>query len=191
MGRNGGYDGYRADTAQQATRQRARRVQESRAEPRSPAVRDFEEQFAAMMARSGLPRMSAKVLVCLLTSEHGSLAAAELIHRLKVSPASVSKAVAYLEQIGLIRRERVRRRERYFIDDDTWYEACLGVVQMCATWADSAGRGAELFDGTPAGTRLDEMRQYFEHVGQGTARAAEQWRQALAAQRPPAQTMAT
>ena len=38
--------------------------------------------------------------------------------RLQVSPASVSKAIAFLEEQGLIRRERdERRRERYFVDE--------------------------------------------------------------------------
>ncbi|MCI2420895.1 MarR family transcriptional regulator [Saccharopolyspora sp. K220] len=121
--------------------------------------------------------MPAKVFVCLLTSETSSLPAAELVQRLQVSPASISKAVAYLEQLRLIRREREtrKRRERYVIDADVWYLACSQVVEFCATWENAARRGAEVLGGTPAGARLDEMSQYFENVGRDLARSAERW----------------
>jgi hypothetical protein len=184
VSRNGGYDGYRAENAQQATGRRARRVRETPPEHASAAVREFEAEFAAMMVRTGLTRMPAKVLVCLLTSEHGSLGAADLVHRLQVSPASVSKAVAYLEQIGLVRRERGRRRERYFTEENVWYQACMQEVRLCATWAGAARRGAEVLGDTRAGARLDQMSRYFEHVGHDLALAAERWREVFTAERP-------
>jgi hypothetical protein len=187
--RNGGPSGYRADRAHQATRRRARRIEgaPAGAHGREPDfLRAFEEEFAAMMTRTGLPRMPARVLVCLLTAGDGALSAAGLVHRLRVSPASVSKAVAVLEQIGLVRRERGARdrRERYVVDDDVWYRACSQVVQACGVWEASSRQGAELLGGTTAGARLAEMSRYFEHVGRDLAQAAEHWRRVLAAERP-------
>lgn len=181
VGRNGGYCDYCADTAQRATGRRARRVQGRPPSRASVAVRDFEEQFAAMMAQTGLPRMPARVLGCLLVSEHGSLVAAELIHLLQVSPASVSKAINYLESLELIKRERAQRRERYFVGDDIWYRAYVRQVQVCATWASAARHGANVLGGTPSGARLDEMSQYFEHVGRDLANSAEHWREVFGA----------
>ena len=59
--------------------------------------------------------MMARVMACLTLSDSGSLTAAELAERLRVSPASVSKAIAFLETQDLVRRFRDEggRRERY------------------------------------------------------------------------------
>ncbi|MFF2775960.1 MarR family transcriptional regulator [Streptomyces sp. NPDC058052] len=50
--------------------------------------------------------MMARVLAALFPTDSGSLTSAELVRRLRVSPASVSKAVGYLENQALITRER-------------------------------------------------------------------------------------
>ncbi|MGW5688853.1 GbsR/MarR family transcriptional regulator [Nonomuraea sp. NPDC003754] len=130
MARNSAPGGYLAGRAQQATGQRARRSRpvratESPADGRPPAiVRGFVEQFATLLVGTGLPRMPARLFVCLLTSDSGSPTSAELVRRLQVSPASVSKAIGYLEEIELVRRTQDSgRRERYVIDDDVWLRA--------------------------------------------------------------------
>ncbi|MEU8270354.1 helix-turn-helix domain-containing protein [Sphaerisporangium sp. NPDC049002] len=198
--RNGGHDGYRADHAQQETGRRARRGKPAPSTAGSPAppsaadtygrdrdaVHGFEERFTAMMVQTGLPRMPARVLACLITDDVASLTAAELVRRLRVSPASVSKAVGYLEQLGVVRRERDarRRRERYLIDEDVWYRASVREVQVCAMWADAARQGAEVLGATtPAGTRLDQMSRFFGFVGRDMAQAAEHWREVFTSQR--------
>jgi predicted transcriptional regulator len=194
--RNGGQDGYQADRAHQSTERRARRRKPSRSATAPvdadaygrdrEAVHDFEEQFTTMMVQTGMPRMTARVLVCLFTSDTSSLTAAELVQRLQVSPASISKAVAYLEQLELVRRERDarQRRERYVVDDDVWYRACSREVQICEMWANAARQGAEVLGAaTPAGARLSEMNQFFGFVGRDMAQAAEHWRHVFAKQR--------
>lgn len=188
VARNGGRDAYRAEHAHLATAQRAHRIHHTStsAPPPAPApLRDFREQFTAMMVATGLPRMPAQVLVCLLTAENDGLPAAELAADLRVSPASISKAVLYLEQLRLIKRERDthRRRERYLIDDDIWYQASTREVQTCAAWAGAARQGAELLADTPAGNRMAEMAQYFHHVGQDLARSAQHWHDTLTSRR--------
>ncbi|SPL88720.1 unnamed protein product [[Actinomadura] parvosata subsp. kistnae] len=45
------------------------------------------------------------MLACLFTSDTGDLTVADPTQRLRVSPASISKGVGYLELISLIRRE--------------------------------------------------------------------------------------
>jgi DNA-binding transcriptional regulator GbsR (MarR family) len=192
--RNGGHDGYRADRAQQTTAHRARRRKPSAAPPRSAtadaygrdpaAVLGYEEQFTAMMVRTGLPRMMSRVLACLFTSDSGSLTSAELVQRLQVSPASISKAVGYLEKLELVRRERDQRRERYFVDDDVWFRAWAASARSITMWADAARQGVDVLGATtPAGARLDEMSQFFSHLGNDMAKAAEHWRQVFTAQR--------
>lgn len=192
IARNGGPHAYRADRAQQATGRRARRRPPSQhpvthggagdAYGRDPeSVREFEERFTAMMVLTGLPAMPARVLTCLFLSDSGSFTAAELVERLRVSPASISKAVGYLESLGLVRRERDnRRRERYLIDDDVWYRAWSSSNRSLAMWADAARQGADVLGpATPAGARLRTTSQFFDFVGQDMVKAAEHWRQTL------------
>ena len=174
VARNGGPGGYRADRAQQATGRRARRrrpvtppAPPPEAHGRDPeAVRDFTEQFATLMVHTGVPRMAARVLASLVTTDSGALTAGELVARLRVSPASVSKAVGYLERLDLLRRERdPRRRERYVIDDDVWLRTWLTSARTNEVLADTAKCGVEVFDpATPAGTRLDQMARFFAQL---------------------------
>ncbi|MFE5506428.1 helix-turn-helix domain-containing protein [Amycolatopsis japonica] len=178
VARNGGAHGYRADQAQQATRWRARRRKPGpppeTAQP-PETLRDFETEFAETMAATGVPAMMARVLACLFTADTGGGTAAELVARLEVSPASVSKAVGWLEQRGLITREREGRRQRYVIDDDFGYRAWQTSLEAMTQWAEVTRRGAALLDG-PAGARLDATSRFFRHLRKDMSEAAEHWR---------------
>ena len=180
IARNGGLDGYQADRAHEATGQRARRRKSARfselltdieAHGRDPgAVQAFTDQFVTLMVQTGLPRMAARVFACLITTDSGALTAAELVQRLRVSPASVSKAINYLEGLGLVQRARDLRRERYFIDDDLWLRTWLTDAQRHATWADTARHGVDILGkATPAGARLDQMSQFFGQLANDMA----------------------
>ncbi|MER6998580.1 MarR family transcriptional regulator [Streptomyces sp. NPDC000410] len=194
--RNGGPDGYQADQAQRATQERARRRRPTPVPAPAPAggpaseqppggdpdreVRALEEQFTAIVIGTGLPRMTARVLACLYLTDSGSLSAADLVQRLRVSPASVSKAIGELEQQELIRRERDprRRRDRYVIDADAWFRSWTASARQNTALADFARTGAETLGVTsPAGARLRDIGDFFEHVGRAMLQAAEQWRQ--------------
>jgi predicted transcriptional regulator len=189
--RNGGPTAYRADLAHRATERRARRRRQ--AAPRGPdtppqphgrdpeAVREYEETFTAVMIASGLPKMMSRVLVCLYTTDAGSLTASELAQRLQVSPATISKAITFLESQDLVRRERdERRRDRYVVDDDLWYQSMVASVQSNAQVVETARQGvAILGPGTPAAIRLEKAARFLDFVGESLARAAEQAREVL------------
>jgi hypothetical protein len=189
--RNGGPTAYRADLAHHATERRAHRRR--RAAPRgaqapsqddgrdTEAVREYEEAFTALFVQQGLPRMMARVLTCITTADAGSLTAADLVQHLQVSPASVSKSVAFLEEQGLIRREREdRRRERYVVDADVWYQSMIAAARSHALLAETAQQGvAVLGPDTPAAVRLQNMAGFIGFVGDSIARAAEQARDML------------
>ncbi len=165
--RNGGPGGYRADHAQRATGRRARRGRPTAAVA-APA-HAFVEEFAAQMVRTGLPKMAARVFASLVTTDAGALTSAELVALLRVSPASVSKAVGYLEGLELLSRDRDgdpgRRRERYRIDDDVWLRTWLTSARTNATLAELAQRGTTVFaPATPTGARLERMRKFFEQL---------------------------
>ncbi|MFQ6329606.1 helix-turn-helix domain-containing protein [Nocardia sp. CWNU-33] len=192
--RNGGPDDYRADQAHKATRQRARRHKQVQLPPppipdsghgRDPqAVQDFTESFTALLVQQGLPRMEARVLTCLYITDSGALTAAELVGWLRVSPASVSHAVAFLEQQGMLRRERVPggRRERYVIDDEIWLRSLLAALQMNSALAAASQRAAEILGPTtPAGARFESSAELLLLVSEAYRQAMEQWRQSLAA----------
>ncbi|GGO28561.1 MarR family transcriptional regulator [Microbispora rosea subsp. aerata] len=195
--RNGGPGGYAADRAHEATRQRARR----RRQPRPPAapvpdgghgrdpeaVRDFTEAFITLLVRQGLPRMEARVLACLYVDDSGAATAADLVQRLRVSPASISHAVAFLEQQGMLRRERVpgTRRERYVVDDEIWLRSMQASLRMNEALADASRRGAEIFGAaTPAGARFASSAELLLLVSDAFRQVIERWQQARAAQRP-------
>lgn len=169
VARNGEPGDYRPDRAQQVAGRRARqrtdRATRQLADGRpSEPEREFVEEFAALLAATGLPRMTARVFVCLLTSDAGSLTAADLVRRLQVSPASVSKSIGYLETMDLVMRrpDPGRRRERYVIVDDVWLRAWRTDTGAHAKVADAARRGTGIFGAdTPAGTRLVRMGQFF------------------------------
>ncbi|MFB6888066.1 MarR family transcriptional regulator [Kitasatospora sp. NPDC056327] len=206
VARNGGPGDYGAARADEATQDRARRRRQPRpAEHPAPdggygrdprAVQDFTDSFIALLARSGLPRMEARVLGSLYVSETGALTAADLVRRLRVSPASVSNAVAFLEQHGLLRREREpgERRERYVADDDIWLRSLLGAAQMNGLLADMARRGAEVLGpDTPAGARFDSSAELFVLLSESMRELMETCRRHLAGRRaeqaaPPRRT---
>jgi DNA-binding transcriptional ArsR family regulator len=189
--RNGGPAAYRAELAHRATERRAHRRRQATA--RRPAalrpapgcdldaVRDYEERFTTVVMQSGLPRMMSRVLVCLYTTDSGSLTASELVQRLQVSPASISKAVTYLERLELVRRERdERRRERYAVDDDVWYQSMMRSARDNAQLAETARQGvAVLGPASPAAARLQNIARFLDYVGESITRAAEQAREVL------------
>jgi hypothetical protein len=189
--RNGGPTAYRADLAHHATERRARRRRHTvarrphapapTAAPDDEAVREYEEAFTAVVMQSGLPRMMSRVLVCLYTTDSGSLTAAELVQRLRVSPASISKAITFLERLELIRRERDdRRRERYVVDNDLWFQSMMRSAHDNARLADMARQGVDIFGrDTPAAVRLENIARFLDFVGEGIARAAAQAREIL------------
>ncbi|APU40665.1 MULTISPECIES: helix-turn-helix domain-containing protein [unclassified Streptomyces] len=190
--RNGGPAGYRAEAAHRATERRARRRKPAASRGAGPAalphgrdpeaVAEYEERFTTVMMQSGLSnKMTARVMVCLLTADSGSMTAAELVERLQVSPASVSKSIAFLESQALVRRERHEgRRERYVIDENLWYQSMVASVRSLNQQVDIARQGAGVLGpGTPAAVRLENVARFLDFVAESLARAAEQARDVL------------
>lgn len=68
------------------------------------AVAEFEETFTTVPVASGLTKMAARVLTSPFTTDAGSLTASQLAQPLRISPASVSEAIAFLESQSLVRR---------------------------------------------------------------------------------------
>ncbi|MFD7507593.1 helix-turn-helix domain-containing protein [Streptomyces sp. NPDC059850] len=189
--RNGGPTAYRADLAHRATERRAaRRKQAAPRDPQAPpqahgrdaeAVREYEEAFTTVLMHTGLPKMTSRVLACLYITDTGSLTASDLAQRLQVSPASISKAITFLESQGLVRRERDdRRRERYVVDDDIWYQTIMASARANAPLVEVARQGVGILGpDTPAAHRLESMARFVDFVSETMVRAAQQGREVL------------
>ncbi|MDH6134696.1 DNA-binding transcriptional ArsR family regulator [Kitasatospora sp. MAA4] len=189
--RNGGPTTYRADLAHRATERRAHRHRQ--AAPRGQgtpaqahgrddaAVREYEEAFTTLLMQQGLPKMTARVLTCLFIADAGNLTASELVQQLQVSPASVSKSISFLEEQGLIRRERDdRRRERYFVDEDVWYQSTIASARGIAQIAETARQGVGVLGrDSPAAVRLENIARFSDFISETIVRAAEQARDIL------------
>ncbi|BCJ40786.1 hypothetical protein GCM10010168_91900 [Actinoplanes ianthinogenes] len=164
VARNGIPGDYLAGQAHESAARRAPRRRPGAARRAVPEPPPFREEFAALLAGTGMPRMCARVFVCLLLHESGSMTSAELARELAVSPASVSKAIGYLEVMDLIARhvERGSRRQRYLVVDDVWTRAWRTDTTAHADLAAAALRGAEIVGpGTAAGARLAGMSRFF------------------------------
>ncbi|MEU1359850.1 helix-turn-helix domain-containing protein [Micromonospora zamorensis] len=189
--RNGGPLAYRADLAHRATERRAHRrrpassrTTESVLQPhgRDPeAVVEYEETFTTVLMASGLNKMAARVLTCLFTTDSGSLTASELAGRLQVSPASISKAITFLEGQSLVRRQRdERRRDRYLVDDELFYQATIASARANDQLVETARQGVALLGPhTPAAARLENIARFLDFISESIIRAAEQAREVL------------
>lgn len=190
--RNGGPTGYRAETAHRATERRAHRSRQAAPRDARPApqahgrdaaaVADFEETLTTVLMASGLTRMTARVLTCVFTTDAGSVTAADLVQRLQVSPASVSKAITFLEGQGLVRRERDEggRRERYVADNDVWYQSTIASARANDQLAATARQGVVVLGAsTPAAARLENIARFLDFISESIIRAAEQAREVL------------
>ncbi|WKX73730.1 helix-turn-helix domain-containing protein [Streptomyces sp. XD-27] len=186
--RNGGPRDYHAEAAHRASTRHGRQRRTTaptpspgRADPgRDPRLVDeVDAQSVELMIQAGLPQMMARVLAALFTTDSGSLTSAELVRRLHVSPASISKAVGYLENQALIKRERDphSRAERYAIDDDVAFQSIVAsaraqtqIAEVCKIAAQKLGTT------TPAGARLENTSQFLLHVIDDLVRSAQHWR---------------
>jgi DNA-binding transcriptional regulator GbsR (MarR family) len=189
--RNGGPTAYRADLAHRATERRAHRRRPTTARGTEPAapphgrdpevLTEYEETLTTVLMASGVNKMPARVLTCLFTTDAGSLTAAELARRVQVSPASISKAIAFLESQSLVRRERdERRRDRYIVDDELFYQATVASARANDQLVEIARRGvAILGPHTAAATRLENIARFLEFISESIVRAAEGARDVL------------
>ncbi|MEV6138035.1 helix-turn-helix domain-containing protein [Nocardia sp. NPDC051990] len=186
--RNGGRTGYEPATAHRATKRRVRHRKhetESAAGPRRhgpDTLTAVEQLLADTLIGTGLSRTPARVLAALYTADDATMSAAQLGRHLQISSASVSKAVGYLEEQEVIRRERIphRRAERYVVDTEAWFQAVLASAQRNQQLADAARRGADLLGrATPAGARLHALSRFHQQLTNDMTERVRHWRHAL------------
>lgn len=144
------------------------------------AVRRYAENLALTLTQIGLQRMSARVFAALTLSDSGRMTAAELAEWLSVSPAAVSGAVRYLDQVGLVAREREpgERRDHYRILDDFWFATYLKRDRMIRLWRDATFDGISAVGAeTPAGKRLADMADFLDFMVKELPVLFDRWRE--------------
>jgi predicted transcriptional regulator len=139
---------------------------------------EFVERMGAALTQAGLPRVPSLVFSALLVDDDGRMTSAELSAELEVSPASVSGAVRYLAQLGMVRRERERgsRRDVYVVDDDAWHGAMMRRDQLYAPMLAALTAGiTALGEDSPVHDRLLLTREFLSFVDMEMAGLAERW----------------
>ncbi len=157
-------------------------------DPVDQARRDFAEHLADVAVASGMPRMPSRALGALLASEHGRLTAAELAEALQASPAAISGAMRYLEQIGMARRTRDpgSRRDHFEVFDHALFLSYRRGVEQALAWARVFDEGARaLGEQTPAGRRLTENRDLFAYLADEMPKVVDRWYERRGGTPPP------
>ncbi|ROS40749.1 DNA-binding transcriptional regulator GbsR (MarR family) [Amycolatopsis thermoflava] len=142
------------------------------------AVRRYVERLALVLNQLGIQRMAARVFAALVVTDDSRLTAAELAENLQVSPAAVSGAVRYLEQVGLVEREREpgSRRDHFRVLDDMWFASLRKRDRLMEMWRDAAEEGVDAVGaGTPAGRRLADMRDFLSFIIRELPLLLERW----------------
>ncbi|EIF00921.1 GbsR/MarR family transcriptional regulator [Saccharomonospora glauca] len=143
------------------------------------AVRSYVEKLAITLADLGFPRTAARVFAALTVSQSGRMTAGELADTLSISPAAVSGAVRYLEQLGLVTRERRpgERRDHYCLYDDLWFASFFKHDRTLRRWRDTTLEGvAAVGADTPAGRRLAETADFLDFFLAELPVLFERWR---------------
>jgi len=155
----------------------------------STEAAEFVDRMGGALTQAGLPRLPSLVFSALLVDDDGKMTSAELSSALEVSPASISGAIRYLVQVGMVRRERERgsRRDLYVVDDDAWHGTMMRRDQLYAPMIAALSAGiAAMGDDSPAHERLVLTREFLLFVDEEMRGLAEKWeerRKALSAGR--------
>jgi DNA-binding MarR family transcriptional regulator len=148
-------------------------------EPSREAVSQFVERFAGVLANSGVPTMSARVMGAMLVSPTGTMTAAELAESLQISQPAVSGAVRQLLQVSFISRERLpgSRKDHYRIREDVFAAILERRNLALSEWESTSRSGAALFgEDSPVGQRLTEAADFFAFIHADMDQMIKNWR---------------
>jgi DNA-binding MarR family transcriptional regulator len=147
-------------------------------DPTPEEISQYVERFAGVLANSGVPTMSARVMGRMLVSPTGMLTSAELAESLRISQPAVSGAVRQLLQVGFISRERLpgSRKDHYRIRDDVFSAILERRNAALAEWETTSRSGATLFGpDTPVGQRLTEAADFFAVIHEDLDQLLKTW----------------
>lgn len=149
------------------------------AEDEHQALLRFVERFAMVLAESGIPRMPARVFAYVLAEDAEQYTAAELANGLRVSPASISGAVRYLLQVGLLARERApgARIDHFRIyDEDVWGAIVGQRLPTLEKYQEAVADGLDLLaPGSLGARRMRETQEFFGFILREQPKLMQRW----------------
>ena len=148
-------------------------------EPSAAEISQFVERFAGVLANSGVPSMSARVMAQMLVSPTGTMTASELAVALQISQPAVSGAVRQLIQVSFITRERLpgSRKDHYRIRDDVFAAILERRNNALGEWESSVLSGVDLFGpDSVVGQRLSENAEFFAFIRDDLNQMIKNWR---------------
>ena len=136
------------------------------------------ELAGAGFSAAGFPKMPARALMALVSSEEGRLTAAELSGKPGVSAAAVSGAVRYLQTVGFVQRvsRPGSRRDISALHDDEWYIASSRrspAYQSLAALTDAVAEA--LPAESAAGARVAEMGRFYRFLAARMPSLLDEW----------------
>ena len=144
----------------------------------SVGAAEFVDRMGGALTQAGLPRLPSLVFSALLVDDDGKMTSAELSRALEVSPASISGAIRYLVQVGMVRRERERgsRRDLYVVDDDAWHGMMVRRDRLYAPLIRALDTALD--DHAPADPAYHRIRlsaEFLRYVDEEMGKLAEGW----------------
>lgn len=141
-------------------------------------VRHFIERLTMVLVGLGMPPMPSRVWVASMLADGDTVTSGEIGERLGVSPAAISGAVKYLLQVGLLERVAVpgSRRQHFRADANQWADTFLARRHGMEEFTAIASDGVALLgpDSVP-GTRMAELRDFFDYLAGEIPRLVESW----------------
>ncbi|RRR97439.1 GbsR/MarR family transcriptional regulator [Glycomyces terrestris] len=129
------------------------------------AMLDYVEQFAGILATSGMQRMAARVFTYILVDDDETYTAAEIAEGLGISLAAVSGAVRELLAAGLVfktRRPSTRADVYRLNDEDIWGNIMLDRSGFLDRYRDTALIGIDTLPEGPGRDRLIQTAAFME-----------------------------
>ena len=137
----------------------------------------FVDRFADVLARSGWPRMSARIFTTLMSTPNGALTAAELAARLGVGPSAVSNGARTLRRLNLVDVTRQSDRQIvYEVRPDAWMEAVASQNDGLQVLEKILAEGARSTADAQAAHRLMETADFFAFLRAELPGIVERWR---------------
>lgn len=142
-------------------------------------VSRFVERLGGALTDAGLARLPSRVFAQLMADDDGRMTAAELTAALQVSPAAISGAVRYLQQVRMITREREKgsRRDVFVVMDDAWHDMMINHELAYLPLRDAMAAGIPGVGGptTAAGARLALSVEFLEFISAEMDGIAARW----------------
>ncbi len=143
-------------------------------------LREAAERLALTLAQGGMQKTTARVMTALLFSRRETMTANDLCDELQISSGAVSGAVKQLLPIGMIERVPApgSRRDHYRFREYAWARLMSNQNAMLAVMGDAATEGIKAAgEGSVAGRRLHEMRDFYAFFQREMATLVDRWRE--------------